>query len=408
MDERSTGKKAWRLHGAIALAVALLSATAAAVSAQEQARQQPIADVLSFLMTNQSVPTGDFVKDREAADATRDTISRALLVALGSAPISSSSGGFIYRLNPTLGTAERATTNFGPFLLERALTVGGDRVAFGVTWQWARFDRLDGHDLRDGTFITAANQFRDEAEPFDVEALTLHLETQTVTLAATAGVTDRLDLGVALPIVHVTLEGERANTYRGQRVVQALASAYTTGIGDIAVRAKVRLAGGADNGLAVGADVRLPTGREEDLLGAGTRAIRWYLVASAERGPVASHVTGGYAIGGLSDELSYGAALSLSATPRLTIGAELYGRQLLTGGRIVPTFSPHPLIAGVDTLRLLPTDATMAVIVLATGLKWNVGGEWVLNAGVSLPVTGNGLTARFVPSFALERSFGGR
>jgi hypothetical protein len=69
------------------IAVALLTAPANA-SAQE--RPLPLADVLSFLLTNQSVPTGDFVKDAQAAAVTRDTITRLLLVELTTVPLGSS------------------------------------------------------------------------------------------------------------------------------------------------------------------------------------------------------------------------------------------------------------------------------------------------------------------------------
>ena len=60
--------------------------------------QDSVSDVLSFLVTNQAVITDDFVKDQQAAAATRDTIFRFLQVELATLPISSSTGGFIYRL----------------------------------------------------------------------------------------------------------------------------------------------------------------------------------------------------------------------------------------------------------------------------------------------------------------------
>src|SRR5262249_22785992 len=61
--------------------------------------QGSVTDVLGFLMTNQAVPTADFERDRAAAEASRDVLSRALLVNLTSAPLTTSSGGFLYRLN---------------------------------------------------------------------------------------------------------------------------------------------------------------------------------------------------------------------------------------------------------------------------------------------------------------------
>ena len=123
----------------IALVLALLSPV--------RCTAQSLSDVLTFLATNQSVPTGNFDRDRAAAEATSNTISRALLANLATLPVSSSSGAFVYHLRPELGTVERATETFGPFFVERALTAGSRRTSFGLTFQHMRFTSLDGHWL---------------------------------------------------------------------------------------------------------------------------------------------------------------------------------------------------------------------------------------------------------------------
>src|SRR3982750_2715037 len=87
------------------------------VPASSYAQNQSANEVLSFLLTTQSLPTGDFVKDKQAAAATRDTLARALLVELSAVPLTTSSGGFNYRFNPSLGTLERVTRGFGPFFV---------------------------------------------------------------------------------------------------------------------------------------------------------------------------------------------------------------------------------------------------------------------------------------------------
>src|SRR5207245_70258 len=78
-----------------------------------------------------------------------------------------SSGAFVYQLNPELGTVERSTQSFGPFFVERASTAGRGETSFAVTFQHLRFTSLDGHNLRDGTFVTTANKFRDETAAYD-------------------------------------------------------------------------------------------------------------------------------------------------------------------------------------------------------------------------------------------------
>jgi hypothetical protein len=93
--------------------------------------QQSISEVLSFLVTNRSIATDDFVRDEQAASATRDTISRFLVLELATLPITSA-GGFTYRLDPTLGTVIRSSDSFGPFFTERSLTTGTRQAALAA------------------------------------------------------------------------------------------------------------------------------------------------------------------------------------------------------------------------------------------------------------------------------------
>src|SRR3954462_1652997 len=153
----------------------LLTGLALPARAQSPAAssQTTVQDIVTFLVTNQGVATSDFDKDRAAAEATRETLSNALLASIATVPVSSSSSGFSYRLNPALGTVERASQTFGPLYVERALTAGAGQASIGFTMQYANFSSLDGNDLKNGSFITVANQFRDESAPFDTETLTL-------------------------------------------------------------------------------------------------------------------------------------------------------------------------------------------------------------------------------------------
>src|SRR6476661_4560789 len=280
---------------------------------------QTVSDVIAFLMTNQSVQTSDFERDRAASETARDTITQALLVNLTSTPLATSSSGFLYRFNPQLGTAERATETFGGFFVERALTAGGSRVSFGFSAATAAFNRLDGKNLRDGTLVTIANQFRDEPAPFDQELLTLRIRTVTTTLNASVGIVSRLELGAAVPIVRLTLDGARVNVYRGTTFAQAAGSATASGLGDVALRAKYQLLSAPSGGFSVATEVRLPTGDEKNLLGAGSTAFRVLGIGSVERGNVAFHINGGALRGGVSNEWTIAGGASAGLNSRVTM-----------------------------------------------------------------------------------------
>ena len=276
------------------------------------AAQQSISDVLSFLVTNRSIPTDDFVRDEAAAAATRDTISGFLLTELSTLPITSSAGGFTYRLNPALGTVMRSSDSFGPFFTERSLTAGRFRSSFGISYRSATFENIDGRDLQDGTLVSTASRLRTESQPFDVETVSLRIHDDTVTPFVNYGVTDRFELGAALPIVRLTLSGQRVDTYRGRQFIQATGSASASGIGDLIVRAKYNVVRRGAGGVAIGGEARLPTGDEENLLGAGEASIRPRVIASAERDRLGLHGELGYSFGGLADELDYNGALTSS------------------------------------------------------------------------------------------------
>jgi hypothetical protein len=386
------------LLGAV-LSFVLTSGTASAQVAT-------VREIVDLLVTNQSVQTGDFVKDRAAAEAASAALGQALLVSLTTLPTGASSAGFTYRFNPSLGTLERTTTNFGPSFVERAVTSGKGRVAFGTTWQYASFTRLDDRRLRDEGLVTTANRFVDEADAFDVERLTLALRSQIVTGSATVGVTDRLDVAVAVPFVWLDLEGTRTDTYRGSSFLQAQAAATSSGFGDVALRAKYHFFDRGGARLAAAGEVVLPTGREEDLLGAGRGATRVMAVASFEREFVGVHANMGLGFGGVSDEITYAAALTVAPAPRVTVAAEFTGRHLADIGRVSEIAAPHPLIAGVETVRLSAGTLGMDVVNAGGSFKWNVGGAWLVRASVLMPGTSAGLTSRARTTVGIDYAFG--
>ena len=388
-------------------AAAVLLALPVCVSAQTTPANTAttVQDILSFLVTNQGVQTSDFDRDRSAAEATRATLTSALLATIATVPVSTSSSGFTYRLNPALGTVERASQTFGPFYVERALTSGAGQASLGFTFQFASFRSLDGHNLEDGQFVTVSNRFRDEAAPFDIETLTLDVKTRTATFYGNVGVTDRIDLGVAVPVVRLDVSGTRNNTYRGRTLLQARARAETLGLADIAVRSKVRLTGDGPAAVAAAVEVRIPTGREEDLLGAGDTALRFQGLASAESGRTSIHGNFTLGTGGIGREYSYGAAVAVAATQQITLVGEVLARRIAGVQRISELITPHPRIIGVDTMRLVPSGDDQTTAFAVAGFKWNVGGTWLLHGNVLFPMTDTGLTAKFTPTVALDYSF---
>jgi hypothetical protein len=77
------------------------------------------------------------------------------------------------------------------------------------------------------------------------------------------------------------------------------------------------------------------------------------------------------------------------------------GRRLSELNRLSDVYQPHPVTAGVETMRWLPTEGGVHTAYFVTGGKFNLHGSWLVNASVLTRLTDTGLRARFTPSIAI-------
>jgi hypothetical protein len=377
----------------------------AGVAQPAAAQSGSVGEALGALLLTQRNPSSTTPEDIQAATTTLNTLAELVSVDLSTLPVSASAGGFVYRLNPELGTMERASTNFGAFFTERAQRVGQDQLSIGLAYRYAEFSSLQGASLTDGTFPSGASRLAGSTEPFAVDLLTMRLNTKTVTGFATYGVTDRLDVGATVPVVSLDFQGARINSEAGRSTLQSSVFSSATGFGDIGLRARYRVAETRRTGLAVGTDVRLPTGRSEDLLGSGETAMRLLAIESFEGPLFGGHVNVGYTFGGLSREFSYSGAVTYAPSPRVTLVGELMGRNIDGLHVLRDVYAPHVSQGNVETMRWVPTAAGVNQALTAVGMKWNLAGGYVLNGNLLMSLTDSGLTARVVPSLTLDYTF---
>jgi hypothetical protein len=386
-----------RIVAGLALGLCLL-ASSRAVEAQ------PLLGQLATLLTEQR-PSGDFVPDPAAAVATTNTVAGLFLVELGTLPVSSSSAGFVYRLRPDLGVFERASNAFGPFFTERAMTSGRGQFSFGVSYQYASFGSLQGGDLQSGTFPTNAARNSGTIDPFSVDTLRLDLVSSSLLPFASYGVTDKFTVATVVPIVSVRFRGQRMRSVRGVSSLQSSQSGAATGVGDMVVNGRYLLAGSGGRGVSVGADLRLPTGNQLELLGTEDAAGRFLGVGSWEDGQLAVHLNGGFGLGGVSREVFWNTATTFAVLPRVTLVGELMGRYLTQLTRVNDVYQPHPVLAGVETMRWLPSDKGLHTMFVSTGAKWNLTRSWLFNANILVRLTEVGLRARVTPAISIDYAF---
>jgi hypothetical protein len=392
-------------HVRVAARRTLLAVAMLTLNAPAMVGAQTLVGQLSTLLTEQRA-SGDFTPDPAAARATLATVAGLFSVELTTLPTTASASGFVYRLSPSLGVFERASNDFGPFFTERALRNSRRQTSVGFTYQSSKFGSLQGADLTTGTFPTNAARNTGVIDPFSLDLLTLNLESRTATAFVSHGVTDRLTIGGLVPIVHLRFSGQRVRTIGGRSLLQSAQSGSTTGLGDVVVNARYQVAGGGPRGVTVGADWRLPTGREEDLLGVVDTAGRFLAIASWEEGQLSAHVNGGVGVGGASDEAFWNAAMTFSPVARVTVVGEFMGRYLSELTHVRDVYQPHPVMAGVETMRWLPADKGIHTMFVVTGAKWNLAESWLLNTNLLIRITDAGLRAKVTPAVSLDYAFG--
>jgi len=381
---------------------------------------------------------------------------------LANFPLGSSSGGFTYTFDPTTGAYARSSSSFGPAFTERALTLGSRRFSMGMNYQHTTFSSFGGSDLRNGeiTFYlphTDCCGGNAPAPPSPLNpgfegdwmeaALDIKTTTDTFAFFANYGVTNRLDVGVAIPVTHVNLDttvhatilrlasgaASLVHTFEtGQDVIAKdfASSGSATGVGDIIVRTKYSLYRSGANAVAAALDLRLPSGDADNLLGLGTTQGRFYVIASTEHGMFSPHVNFGYTasgsgdkvgaygvpIEGVSDEINYAGGVEVIPSPKLTVIGDIIGRTLRGAGTVAPqtitlqyaanaTSSTNP-ITGQPYSELAFTPGNLNLVLGSAGVKYNPAGNVLLTGNVLFPLTSGGLKANVSYVVGVDIAFG--
>src|SRR5881394_3460045 len=245
-------------------------------------------------------------------------ISNAISGNVANLPVSATSGGSTFRFEG--GVPVRTSVSPGPVFAERAQTLGRGRVFVGANVNRMHFAALRGVSLN-GIEMTFTHQnvtgpacdslVGSSCTPYGVPThendvialrLALDLDMTVTSFFVSFGLLDKVDIGVVLPIVSASLRGTsdaQIIPFGGTPAHPVLSTSRfvdgsATGVGDIAVRAKVTVTQSDRSTFALLGDVRFPTGSEADLLGSGHVAARGLGILSARFGAFSPHTNIGY------------------------------------------------------------------------------------------------------------------
>jgi hypothetical protein len=321
-------------------------------------------------------------------------INAEIGVQLSQVPLASPVSGFIF----ANGVMQEATS-FGPVLADRAETLGKHRIFVGASYEYFDFDKADAVDLKSFGAV-----FQHEQEPticaiipstpcLDGEPIytrdivatqnRIDIKVHQVTLVGTYGLSDRLDISLAVPIVDVRV-GMTSNAtifnfepppvnhtfapitnnprevYLGPFNAILSNDGSTAGIGDLRLRGKY--VAWRDNkeksAVAVGVDLRLPTGDPYNFTGSGTWGFRPFVTYSYSA-RVSPHASAGFEGNGnsvlagtvtsdpvtkaaLPNVFTYSGGADASIKRWIGLSADYIGTSLLNASRIeTSTFTDY-------------------------------------------------------------------
>jgi hypothetical protein len=265
--------------------------------------------------------------EAESNGALLGVFTSAIASNIANFPLSSTVSSETFRF---VGGVPTPTSNsFGPIFAERAQTLGRGRFDVGFSYSSFGFDRIRGAAMDDLqlTFVHENTDFpncdvifsgdcSDSGVPLfehDVINLGMDLRIQAAIYAfnATFGVLDWLDIGVAVPVVRLEIQGTSRAAVNPANVddiqhffggtptdpvlsANTSAEGSTTGLGDIAGRAKIRVLDSEGLDVALLGEVRVPTGRSEDFLGTGEASYRGMFIGSAALADFSPHMNFGF------------------------------------------------------------------------------------------------------------------
>lgn len=415
---------------------------------------------------------------QDAALASFSPVTADIGTQLSQLPITSPASGFIFTFNPSLGVVSESTQNFGPILTERPQTIGRHKLFLGFSYQYFNFDKVDGISLRN---VGAVFHHEFEACPNpNPKMITCYLNSSGTSVpvitkdfistlnridlrvnqfiaVGTFGLMNRLDLSVAVPIldvrhdmtsdatiqnientdntivpgccVHVfsptPLPGEtlfpqitasNGFPYNNHALFRRAGSAL--GIGDIVFRGKFQALQREKVGLAVGADVRVPSGDELNFLGAGTWGIRPF-AAFAYTGRVSPHANLGLQINGnsilagnvtanktahLPNVVNYSAGVDVGVTRRVSLSADFLGLALHNEKKIINA-APVPDFTGGSHLDIANKTVTLNQASIAIGGKLNPFHRLLITANVLFRANDAGLHYKPAPLIGVSQTF---
>jgi hypothetical protein len=356
---------------------------------------------------------------------------------LGMVPLASPASGIIYSMDPSLKIPiPSGTETFGPVLVERGETLGAHKLFAAFTYQHFSFSSIDGVNLGKVPILFNVCDPLGQCAPIATNNQ-ISPKVNQYAFFATYGVTPRIDVSVAVPIIETDLKVAATsctqpycqgptfvnNGQVSQIVFQPISrEGSATGIGDVVLRGKVLIFRGEKIRVAAGVDARLSSGDALNFQGTGAAGVKPFAAVSRS-GRIAPHVNAGFQWNGnsiigsstpgvngkLPNNFFWDAGADAGATKYLTFAADILGEYVDSALRLQPVTITPP----ASSVVLTPVPVESAAISRgsfptlkgAFGVKVKPFGHFLVSGNVLLSLSHNGLRNDPVPLVGASYTF---
>jgi hypothetical protein len=343
---------------------------------------------------------------------------------IGQLPLATPASGFIFTFDKQQGVYKASQESFGPLLAERVETIGRHKVYVAFTYQRFAFSEIDGNDLHHlpilFSFPSSPN-----ATVITVTDNRVDSRVNQYVVFGTFGLSDHVDVSVAIPIERVSLGvASKGTEFSTSSPATSSFTEYlpgvASGLGDVVLAAKGTVFRHEQYGFAIGGELRLPSGDEQNFLGSGTVGIKPYLVA-ARRGKIAPHLNLAYqwngssplAIdqngkqGSLPGFFGYTLGADMGLSKRFTFTADWVGQHFFDAPQIS---TPRDVTAIVNSQEavfstIVPLNGGYNVNNFAVGVKANPWRNLLVLGNITIKLDDGGLRAPVVPLVGISYSF---
>jgi hypothetical protein len=348
-------------------------------------------------------------------------------------PTPSPASGIVFSFGPSGLTAQ---SELGPIFSERADTIGYKKFYLAFTYQHFEFDQIDQVHLKQIPLqISGCSPLLDPscvAPPIET-ASRLDLKVHQFTVYGTYGLTSRMDISLSVPFLDIRMgmnttcsvcaqsqPGGSLLTFIPNRAVGS-----ASGIGDMTLRFKYLALKRERAGLAVGADLRIPSGDEFNYLGTGTTGGGPF-AAFSYAGRISPHANIGFIWNGdsilatttntaqhLPNNLNYTAGADVNVIKRLDVVFDLLGQVFLDAHRVLlgvrlPLNHPDISCTARTTVGTTAQQCQLQNIntnSFAVGAKVRPIKNLLLSGNVLFSLDNNGLHHKAAPMAGISYTF---